>query len=133
MGSSALVAVLIATAIASGASSLRPMRASDEPAPALASRGEFAALRGEARVLLRKHCGSCHDPASSTAKPAALKIFDLSEESWQIRMSKEQLDKAIGRVDGTSATKAERDRFRAFVAAEVSRRAALNPKAAPGG
>ena len=125
MGSgAALVAALIATAIVSGTTSLRPIeRPSEDAAPAHpSSRGEFVTLRDEARGLLHKHCGSCHDPASSTAKPAALKVFNLSEEAWQIRMSKDQLDKAIGRVEGTSASKAERERFRAFVAAELDRR-----------
>jgi uncharacterized membrane protein len=50
------------------------------------------------REIVQQHCGSCHDGSLQTAKPAALKVFDLREEDWTARMSDEQVRKLLGRA-----------------------------------
>jgi DNA-binding beta-propeller fold protein YncE len=62
--------------------------------------GEVNQLEASVRAIIHEHCGSCHDGALSTAKPAALKIFDLRERDWTARMSDDQLTTVVGRVKG---------------------------------
>src|SRR5713101_2623299 len=62
--------------------------------------GEVNQLEASVRAIIHEHCGSCHDGALSTAKPAALKIFDLREGDWTARMSDDQLTTVVGRVKG---------------------------------
>jgi hypothetical protein len=75
-----------------------------------------------ARVILRNNCGTCHRGDLPEHKPAAVEIFDLSEEeSWSRKMTDEQLRKAIGRL---SASEREEALFGEFVTAELQRRSA---------
>src|SRR5260370_23093082 len=64
------------------------------------SPGGVNQLEASVRAIIHEHCGSCHDGALSTAKPAALKIFDLREGDWTARMSDDQLTTVVGRVKG---------------------------------
>src|SRR5712664_2513654 len=61
-------------------------------------------LETSVRLVVEKHCGSCHDGALATAKPAALRIFDLQEENWTARMSEDRLKKVIGRTRNLQLT-----------------------------
>lgn len=61
---------------------------------------EVNRLEASVRAIINEHCGSCHDGALSSAKPAALKIFDLREGDWTARMSEDQLTTVVGRVKG---------------------------------
>src|SRR5262249_40422192 len=58
-------------------------------------------LQSVVRELIEQPGGSCHNSDRQTAKPAALKVFDLQEDDWTARMSNDQLKKVIGRANGT--------------------------------
>ncbi len=56
------------------------------------------ALRDGARLVLERHCGSCHVPDSPTAFPGALAVYDLREEEWAHKMSQRQLEQLGWRI-----------------------------------
>ena len=60
-------------------------------------------LSASVRELVQQNCGSCHDGSLATAKPAALKVFDLREQDWTAKMSDEQVRKLLGRAKSMSA------------------------------
>jgi len=71
-------------------------------------------------VLTSRGCNKCHDGSLSTAKPAALAVFDLREPKWESRMSESQLEAMLGRL--RSAPAADRALVRRFVDEELGRR-----------
>jgi hypothetical protein len=79
-------------------------------------------LEKSVRQLVEKHCGSCHDGALGTAKPAALRIFDLREESWTARMSEDQLKKVIGRTRNLQLTEDQHREIQDFIEKKISQR-----------
>jgi hypothetical protein len=88
------------------------------------ARGEPArheAARERARPVLAERCGSCHDGARATAKPKALRVFDLREADLAARMSDAQLDAAIGRMSGAGSG-ADKEIVVEWVRAERARR-----------
>jgi hypothetical protein len=90
------------------------------PAP-----GGLPQLRDDARAVLKETCGRCHDSARPTAKPAALKIFDLHEQEWSARMSDVQMGHMANRFEGFGMPVPDRARVQAFIDAELARRAEL--------
>ncbi len=80
-------------------------------------------LESKARAVISQHCGSCHDGALSTAKPAALKVFDLREEDWTAKMSDDQLTKVTGRIKGFEVPEDQRKLVIDFVQSKLQRRA----------
>src|SRR5260370_14987446 len=64
------------------------------------SPGGVNQLEASVRAIIHEHCVSCNEGTLSTAKPAALKIFDLREGDWTARMSDDQLTTVVGRVKG---------------------------------
>ncbi len=88
-------------------------------------------LREQARVILKRHCGECHDPSRPTALAGALAIFDVSEADWARRMDERQLRSALWRLgepippDGRAndVGDAERALFARYVEAELAARA----------
>src|SRR5262245_6780236 len=52
------------------------------------------------RGLLAQHCGRCHLPNLPTSRPAALAVFDLSEEPWYGRLTAEQYGALTRRLSG---------------------------------
>ena len=92
---------------------------------------ELGRLRELARGALGTSCGTCHDHNRSTAKPSALRIFDLAEPDWSARVTAVQMDHMIGRFEGFHMPEADRVTVRRFLDAERARRAAL--AARPGG
>src|SRR5215813_13990833 len=60
-------------------------------------------LNEQVRGVLATGCGRCHDGAASTAKPAALAVFDLSEPDFADRLSPARLAKALRRLEGAVA------------------------------
>ncbi len=83
---------------------------------------ERAALQAEARTILRKYCGRCHDSDAATAKPAALAIFDLKDKTWFLRLTKDRLSHVLGRMDSFGVPAPEQSRIKAFVDAELAAR-----------
>jgi hypothetical protein len=99
-------------------------------ADAGAPRDERLALRDDARLILERHCGSCHIPDYPTALPRALAVFNLREPDWSARMTDAQLHSAEWRLgeplapDGADndVTQDERARLTRYVEAELARR-----------
>lgn len=60
-------------------------------------------LSASVRELVQQNCSSCHDGSVATAKPAALKVFDLREQDWTAKMSDEQVRKLLGRAKSMPA------------------------------
>ncbi|HKA86333.1 MAG TPA: hypothetical protein VKE22_01665 [Haliangiales bacterium] len=83
---------------------------------------ERAALQAEARTILGKYCGRCHDSDSATAKPAALAIFDLKDKGWFNHLTKDRLSHILNRMDSFGVPAPEQVRIKAFVAAELAAR-----------
>ncbi|HEY1907198.1 MAG TPA: hypothetical protein VGG91_14220 [Myxococcaceae bacterium] len=80
-------------------------------------------LRESAREALKTSCGRCHDRAKPTAKPEALRIFDLDELDWSARVTDVQMDHMVGRFEGFHMPEADRVTVRRYLDAERARRA----------
>lgn len=89
-------------------------------------------LRDSAREALRGTCGRCHDHARPTARPAALRVFDLEEPDWSARLTDVQMDHIEGRFEAFHMPEADRGTVRRFLDAERTRRAALAAPPADG-
>ena len=72
-----------------------------------------ANLSNDVREIIRPRCGSCHTSTLSTAKPKAVKVFDLAQENWAGTMSSQQLDKFLSRLN--SLPESERSKVSKFV------------------
>jgi hypothetical protein len=90
---------------------------------------QLVILRDAAREALRPSCGKCHDSKLRSAKPAALKQFDLQQADWSAQLKTEQLDHLAGRFDGFQVPPEKRSIVQTYLDAEKARRAA-NPAAA---
>ncbi len=92
----------------------------------LPSQEEWTTLRNEVRELIRPDCGSCHTSSLETAKPGAIRVFDLVKEDWAASMSAEQLQgfqrRASGSVDEEDVRKIDD-----FLGAELARREVSGP------
>ena len=92
----------------------------------LLSQEEWTTLRNEVRELIRPDCGSCHTSSLATAKPGAIRVFDLVKEDWAASMSAEQLQgfqrRASGSVDEEDVRKIDD-----FLGAELARREVSGP------
>ena len=88
--------------------------------------GELSGLRESARKALRASCGRCHDGTRSTARPAALRIFDLQERDWSARVTDLQMDHMVERFEGFRMPQEDRVTVSRFLDAERARRAALD-------
>jgi hypothetical protein len=85
------------------------------------------AEREVARTILTKHCGECHVGSRKTAKPKALKVFDLDDPDFPSRMSQRQLRNANGRIEGAGAGGDEKAAFKQFIDTELARRGKSEP------
>jgi hypothetical protein len=101
------------------------VQSAPEPAPE-----ELAQRREAAREALRPTCGRCHDGAQPTARPAALRVFDLRDTDWSARITDVQMDHIEGRFEGFHLPEADRVIVRRFLEVERARRAALPTAAA---
>ena len=81
-----------------------------------------ASLEPAVRELVQPHCGRCHDSRLETAKPAALKVFDLKEEKWTASMSNAQLEKINGRFENVDVTPAQRKQVAEFIKSKLKER-----------
>lgn len=90
-----------------------------EVPPALAPVGGLA-LHERVRNIIRPDCGSCHTSTLPTAKPGAVKVFDLAREDWHARMSKDQLESFGRRL--RKLEEPARSTVKAFVEREIGKR-----------
>jgi len=93
--------------------------------PPAAVKAKSTALEPAVRKLVEEHCGRCHNSTRATAKPAALKVFDLKEDNWTASMSDEQLPKVNGRFASVDVTTAQRKQVADFIKGKLEQRAAL--------
>jgi len=81
---------------------------SPAPAPAPAF-GSHAELRQQVReMLLARPCRECHLGYLKTAKPGALRVFDLAKEDWPSTMADRQLHSMRGRLSSGMSPTAEK-------------------------
>ena len=92
----------------------------------------FAAVKAKStppetavRKLVEERCGRCHNSTRETAKPAALKVFDLKEDNWTASISDEQLPKVNGRFENVDVTPAQRKQVADFIKGKLEERKAL--------
>jgi len=97
------------------------------PRNALAAKAnaKSSQLEADVRQLVEQNCGKCHNSARETAKPAALKVFDLVEDDWTASMSSEQLPKVIGRLKGVDLAPGKLRQAEEFIKGKLDERAAL--------
>jgi hypothetical protein len=93
--------------------------------PPAAVKAKSTPLEPAVRKLVEDHCGRCHNSTHETAKPAALKVFDLKEDNWTASMSDVQLPRVNGRFATVDVTTAERKQVADFIKGKVQERAAL--------
>jgi hypothetical protein len=99
-------------------------------APTPLDPSQLSILRDAAREALKPDCGKCHDSKLRTAKPAALKQFDLREADWSAHLATEQLSHFAGRFEGFGVSDSRRSIVQTYLDAEKTRRAASPPAAA---
>jgi mono/diheme cytochrome c family protein len=99
-----------------------PVNTADAATAKAKSNQSEAVVRG----LIEEHCGTCHNSTRQTAKPAALKVFDLNEDDWTASMSNDQLQKVMGRVNGVNLPPAKRQLVASFIKGKLEQRAAQN-------
>ncbi len=78
-------------------------------------------LRDEVNQLIAPKCGSCHTSTLATAKPGALKIFDLVRSDWPSSMSERQFAAFRNRLN--SLDKHTQEIIERFIALELSLKA----------
>jgi hypothetical protein len=119
----AVTAITLASCRGDRASTATVVAASgSEPAPRLqlaAVDPTWDQIRTAAHAVLVAHCGECHEGHRSTAKPAALAIFDLDRADWPSRFDEGRFEAGLRRFGG--ATAKERDAFVAFRDAALAR------------
>src|SRR5512144_1585604 len=101
------------------------VQSAPEPAPE-----ELAQRREAAREALRPTCVRCHDGAQRTARPAALRFFDLRDADWSARITDVQMDHVAGRFEGFPLPEDDGVIVRRFLGVWRARRAALPSGAA---
>lgn len=94
--------------------------------PQLRSQEEWTALKNDVRELIRPTCGSCHTSSLATAKPGAVRVFDLAKEDWSVNMSAEQLQSFKRRTTGDFDEEGAR-KIDAFLGVELARREISDP------
>lgn len=69
-----------------------------------------------ARDILQLQCGGCHLPHPPTSVPRALAVFDLTENPWYGRLTREQLDGLLHRaLSGNAITESDKAVLESFV------------------
>lgn len=106
-----------------------------DPAVRPPSAQQRMALSDAAREALRPSCGRCHDGAQPTARPAALRVFDLAQSDWSAQLTEAEMDHMVGRFEGFKMPAADQVTVRRFLDAERTWRAGRSapaPAAPPG-
>jgi hypothetical protein len=66
--------------------------------PIPAAEDSFKQSHESVRLVLERHCGTCHRADLPTAQPVALAVFAINEPDWSARMSEAQLRSALYRI-----------------------------------
>jgi hypothetical protein len=130
----------MAAALLAGICACKRSDESATRAPVATSEAKRVALRDDARLVLERHCGSCHIPESPSALPRALRVYNLRDEEWARQMSNDQLgqlgwriregalfdpfdERNAGKDPPPKPTEDEQRAVRDYVAAEIAARA----------
>ena len=106
-------------AMAVCASTLRPVETYE--AKPLAA-GELRAARDKVRGFAVEHCGKCHVASLPTARPAALRIYDLDAPEWSATLTASQLRNGFPRRLNAELDEAGRRVLRTFIEGELALR-----------
>ena len=83
---------------------------------------ELQAVREQVRSYARTHCGTCHIASLPTARPAALKIYDLDAPQWSATLTATQLRNGFPRrLNGRLDAEGQRA-LQSFIEAELALR-----------
>jgi hypothetical protein len=83
------------------------------PSPVLPAENRWAE---PTRGLLAQHCGRCHLPDLPTSVPRALAVFNLTDEPWYGRITKDQFETFLERVRSIrQLTESDRSTIESFV------------------
>jgi hypothetical protein len=124
---------LVVLSLAAGV--VRQPAAAPTADPARSSLGDG----NQARLVLERHCGTCHREDSPEAKRGALAVFNLNRADWAAAMSEDRLrdarnrlrdmqpkgrsdDKVLDGLFGGTTTADEVALFDGFVDSELHRR-----------
>lgn len=56
---------------------------------------DFLNKQDKIKEWIQEDCGSCHTSTLPTAKPGAIRVFDLKYTDWMSRMNAKQLEKTF--------------------------------------
>ena len=114
------IAALAALALAlAGCAALRP--AETYEAKPLAA-GDLQAARETVRGFAVTHCGKCHVASLPTARPAALRIYDLDAPEWSSTLTAAQLRNGFPRRLNAELDADGRRVLRTFIEGELALR-----------
>ena len=83
---------------------------------------ELQKVRDQVRQHARAHCGTCHIASLPTARPGALRIYNLDADNWSSTLTADQLRNGFPRrLDGKLDDDGKKA-LRAFIEAELALR-----------
>jgi len=92
-------------------------------APAAKANAKSSQLEADVRELVEERCGKCHNSTRETAKPAALKVFDLKEADWTASMSDARLPIVIQRLKSGDVAPEKLRQAEEFIKGKLEERA----------
>jgi len=91
--------------------------------PPAAVKAKSTPLEPAVRKLVEDNCGRCHNSTRETAKPAALKVFDLKEADWTASMSDARLPIVIQRLKSGDVAPEKLRQAEEFIKGKLEERA----------
>jgi hypothetical protein len=82
-------------------------------------------LDAAVRQLVEERCGRCHNSTRETAKPAALKVFDLNKDNWTASMADRQLPIVLDRLKSVNVAPEKLGQVEEFINGKLEERGAL--------
>ena len=109
-------ALFVVVALAAGCAALPKCESRTVPA------AELQAARDQVRGYARTHCGTCHMASLPTARPAALRIYNLDADNWSSTLTAAQLTNGFPRrLNGKLDENGQRE-LKAFIEGELALR-----------
>ncbi len=83
---------------------------------------ELQKVRDQVRGYARDHCGTCHIASLPTARPAALRIYNLDADDWSSTLTAGQLRNGFPRRLDGKLDDGGKQALREFIEAELALR-----------